>query len=82
MSAESINDVAGLQNLILSNAIACLKPGGRLVYSTCSIDKQENTDLIAAFVAEHSNIKLEKEVVIHPSTHQTDGAYAALLVST
>lgn len=82
MSPESISDVAGLQKLILSNAVACLKPGGRLVYSTCSIDKQENSDLIAAFVAEHSNIKLEKEEVIHPSTHQTDGAYAALLVSS
>ena len=82
MTPESITDVSGLQKLILSNAIACLKPGGRIVYSTCSIDKEENSDLITAFVAEHPNIKLEKEEIIHPATHKTDGAYAALLVNT
>jgi len=82
MTPESITDVTALQKLILTNAIACLKPGGRLVYSTCSIDKEENSDLIAAFVAEHPNIKLEKEEIIHPSIDKIDGAYAALLVNS
>ncbi|MEO1857549.1 MAG: 16S rRNA (cytosine(967)-C(5))-methyltransferase RsmB [Rubritalea sp.] len=82
MTPESITDVCGLQRLILSNAIACLKPGGRLVYSTCSIDKEENSELIATLVAEHPEIKLEKDEVIHPAIHKTDGAYAARLVKT
>ena len=79
MSEESIRDVAGLQRLILSNAVACLKPGGRLVYSTCSIDKEENTDLVEKFVAEHDDLEFTKETIAHPASHETDGAYAALI---
>jgi len=38
-----------IQNQILEQAIKCLKPGGRLVYSTCSIDPEENIDLVTHF---------------------------------
>ena len=79
MSEESITEVAGLQRLILSNAIACLKPGGRLVYSTCSIDKEENTDLVKEFVAQHDDLEFTKETIAHPASHGTDGAYAAVI---
>ena len=39
---------ADRQKLILANALACLKPGGRLVYSTCSIEPEENAGVLAA----------------------------------
>ena len=38
---------AARQKLILANALACLKPGGRLVYSTCSIEPEEHAGVIA-----------------------------------
>lgn len=81
MTEQSISEVTALQKLILENAISCLKPGGRLVYSTCSIDKEENTELVNSVISAHSNLTLEKEDIVHPATHQTDGAYAALIVA-
>lgn len=38
---------AARQKLILRNALQCLKPGGRLVYSTCSIEPEENAEVVA-----------------------------------
>lgn len=38
---------AARQKLILSSALACLKPNGRLVYSTCSIEPEENSEVLA-----------------------------------
>src|SRR5690606_247251 len=43
---SDIADLVALQRSILANALPCLKPGGRLVYSTCSIEREENEDLI------------------------------------
>lgn len=80
MTPESITNVVTLQHAILSNAALCVKPGGRLAYSTCSIDKEENSELIRTFLASHTEFELAAEESIHPATHQTDGAYAALLV--
>lgn len=82
MTTKNISEIVELQKQILSNAITCIKPDGRLVYSTCSIDKEENSELIETFLKEHPELKLEKEEIIHPITHQTDGAYAALLVKS
>lgn len=79
MTAKSISEVIELQKTILQNALSCVKPGGRLVYSTCSIDKEENSALISAFLSEHPEFKLVSEEAIYPFSHKTDGAYAALL---
>ncbi|GAA5493888.1 ribosomal RNA small subunit methyltransferase B [Rubritalea halochordaticola] len=76
---ENIESLIPLQTSILENALACLKPGGRLVYSTCSIDSEENTKLIQSFLNNHPELSLSKEDVITPQAQGTDGAYAALL---
>ena len=65
---------AELQTLLLANVIPFLKPGGRVVYSTCSIDRVENEEVAAA-----SGLTLEKSVHSHPWESGFDGAYAALL---
>ncbi|MFC5049638.1 16S rRNA (cytosine(967)-C(5))-methyltransferase RsmB [Rubritalea spongiae] len=80
MTPESISEVASLQKSILGNAAKCIKAGGRLVYSTCSIDKEENSELIQNFLQSHPELELAAEEIIHPASHKTDGAYAALLV--
>ncbi len=46
-------ELLGLQAEILENAAACLAVGGRLVYSTCTINPAENQDQIKAFLASH-----------------------------
>lgn len=79
INENTLLELRALQLNILDNAIKCLKKSGRLVYSTCSIDPEENTQLVREFLAEHPELILEKETQITPFEHQTDGAYAALI---
>lgn len=79
------------QRAILRAAAALVKPGGLLIYSTCSLELEENDDVVAAFLAEHGDFKLEPpaagvvaETVLDagmlrvlPHVHGTDGAFAA-----
>ncbi|MFC7337238.1 RsmB/NOP family class I SAM-dependent RNA methyltransferase [Haloferula chungangensis] len=81
LQPEDITRLTRTQTAILENALPCLKPGGRLVYSTCSIEAEENQDLVASFLARHPQLKLEKQHQALPHTDGTDGAYAALLVT-
>jgi 16S rRNA (cytosine967-C5)-methyltransferase len=76
---KDIEDLTKLQRQIIDNALPCLKPGGRLVYSTCSIEPEENEDLILALLAETPSLALEKSHQVLPQLDGTDGAYAALL---
>jgi 16S rRNA (cytosine967-C5)-methyltransferase len=50
---ESVAELAALQLAILSSASRLLKPGGRLVYATCSILPEENESTVQAFLAAH-----------------------------
>lgn len=52
---KDIENLAGLQQKILKNAAQQLKPGGILVYSTCSIEPEENVVLIRKFLEENKN---------------------------
>ena len=65
---------AEAQARLLKNAIRYLKPGGRLVYSTCSIDHIENEAVIEA-----SELKVEEIQRCLPWKNGYDGAFAALL---
>jgi 16S rRNA (cytosine967-C5)-methyltransferase len=48
LTAEEITRHAERQKSMLMRAMACLKPGGRLVYSTCSLEPEENEEVVAA----------------------------------
>ena len=67
------------QAALLDEASAFLAPGGRLVYSTCSIEPEEDADQVAAFLARHPDFTLERSVLDLP-TPLHDGAYAAALL--
>ncbi|MHB1419291.1 MAG: 16S rRNA (cytosine(967)-C(5))-methyltransferase RsmB [Bacillota bacterium] len=56
---EQVAEIARLQLEILVGAAGCLKTGGVLVYSTCSIEPEENTGVIEAFLAENSEFAPE-----------------------
>jgi 16S rRNA (cytosine967-C5)-methyltransferase len=51
-------ELAALQGAILSAGAHALRPGGTLVYSTCTISPAENRDVIDAFLAEHTDFEL------------------------
>ncbi|QTN30940.1 16S rRNA (cytosine(967)-C(5))-methyltransferase RsmB [Akkermansiaceae bacterium] len=78
LQPQDIEDLTKIQAEILANALPCLKPGGRIVYSTCSIEDSENIDLVKAFAGEN-NLAVGKTIQITPGQHATDGAFAALL---
>jgi 16S rRNA (cytosine967-C5)-methyltransferase len=48
LKETDLADFQELQRRMLSNALACLKPGGRLLYSTCSLEREENEDVAPA----------------------------------
>ncbi len=49
--------LAGVQQRILAAAAALLKPGGRLVYATCSLLREENEDIVQDFLSSHPDFK-------------------------
>ncbi len=57
---EHIENIAKLQKQILENCSNYLKKGGELVYSTCSILKEENEYIIQEFLKEHKNFSIKK----------------------
>ncbi|MBQ4612561.1 MAG: RsmF rRNA methyltransferase first C-terminal domain-containing protein [Clostridia bacterium] len=58
-SLDNIHLCAARQREILHNASLAVRPGGRLVYSTCTFAPEENEAIIAAFLNEHSDFTLE-----------------------
>ena len=59
-SKEDIEEISKIQFNILNTCSKYLKEGGELVYSTCSIFKKENRNLIEKFLGENSNFELKK----------------------
>lgn len=54
-----LRDLPILQKAILHSAAACVKPGGVLVYSTCTTEPEENQKVVDAFLAEHPDFTIE-----------------------
>jgi 16S rRNA (cytosine967-C5)-methyltransferase len=77
-SAASRNELAAEQAQILAAAARLVRPGGRLVYSTCSLEPEENGAVVQDFLAERPGYRLEYERLLLP-TAEHDGAYAARL---
>ncbi len=69
--------LAELQAAMLRNAATWLAPEGRIVYSTCSIEMDENERRVASFLREHPRFRPCGEVLRLPGEASTDGAYAA-----
>jgi len=78
---EEIARLRQTQLSILGTAIQRLKPGGTLVYSTCSLEPEENQDVIKTFLAKNRTFKLHNERQLLPFEDGVDGAYVATLTS-
>ena len=75
---QRLAEVLEIQRRILDNVAHTVRPGGRLVYSTCSIEADENQLQVQAFLTRHPEYSLVRDEAILP-TSEHDGAYAALI---
>ncbi len=83
-----------LQYRLLCKAASLVKPGGAVVYSTCSIEPEENFEIVKKFLDNHPDYQLDKAddrfpkdlvdengcIQTYPHLHQMDGAFAARLI--
>lgn len=96
---RDVSDIMKLQSIqreLLDNAARLVKPGGVLVYSTCTIEPDENQDVIRTFLTGHPEFTLDNArafvsdslvnpegfVETFPHRHGMDGSFAARLVKT
>jgi 16S rRNA (cytosine967-C5)-methyltransferase len=97
LAPNSIEKMAEVQWQMLNNCSDYVKPGGKLVYSTCSITVEENEMLIERFVKWHSEFLLteikpeigspglrglEKCQRLFPHVHRCNGFFIAKMVKT
>ena len=92
-SESDLAELVELQSRLIDGAAQCVKPGGRLIYSTCTMEPKENREQVEAFlnrnpsfslepVSDHIQSSLKDEqgcYVSLPFKHGMDGAYAACL---
>jgi len=76
---EEIQRLRAMQLDLLRQAANAVKPGGVLIYSTCSLEPEENQDAIKRFLAGHTEFKLERERELLPFADGVDGAFVARL---
>lgn len=91
---ERLGAVTSLQERLLEGCAGIVRPGGLLVYATCSLEVEENEERVEAFLSRHPDFSREPpaaaagrsdlldergDLVVRPWTHGTDGAYAARL---
>ncbi|CAN1334146.1 Probable ribosomal RNA small subunit methyltransferase B [Linum perenne] len=93
---EDLEELKSLQDELLNAASVLVRPGGVLVYSTCSIDPEENEERVEAFLLRHPEFRIDPVdrwvpacfvmnrgyFSSHPVKHSLDGAFAARLVRT
>ncbi|MGH7580083.1 MAG: RsmB/NOP family class I SAM-dependent RNA methyltransferase [Gemmatimonadales bacterium] len=92
VSLEALERLQGIQAELLERAAEVVAPGGLLIYSTCSLEPEENERQVERFLARHPDFRREPsetfppallseegDLTILPQRHDMDGAYAARL---
>ncbi len=95
-TAEDIQDLAEIQAEMLNVAAMYLKTGGHLIYSTCTIEPEENEEQVKLFLEKHPNFELAKldlevlpeswtegsdgYITLYPHIHGTDGFFISKFV--
>ncbi len=81
LTPERLAELVATQDALLGHAAVRVKPGGRLVYATCSVLPRENEDRVARFLAAHANFERVGEAFrASPLSTGTDGFFAVVLV--
>ncbi|HRR34428.1 MAG TPA: transcription antitermination factor NusB [Kiritimatiellia bacterium] len=81
-TTRRMKQLAATQALLLENALALLAPGGRLVYSTCSLEHEENRRQITVLRRAHPELVCSGVIERIPTRSDTDGAFACALDRT
>ena len=79
MAPEAITELAALQQQLLEGLLPLLKPGGQVVYATCTVHPAENGGLIEGFLTNHPAWRLVTSWQCWPGSQSGDGFFAALL---
>lgn len=81
LKQKTIAELSKTQAELLQKAAALVKPGGKICYSTCSIQRAENNELVRQFLAKNADFDLRSEELRLPSAEQFDhdGGYVAIL---
>ncbi len=92
VTPEALERLQGLQAELLGRTSEVVAPGGLLIYSTCSLEPEENERQVERFLARHPEFRREPsetfppalmsedgDLTIVPQRHEMDGAYAARL---
>ena len=79
---EEVQRLKRIQGALLNAAAGQLKPGGILVYSTCSLEPEENREVIQEFLSGRPEFRLEAERELVPFKEKVDGAHVARLRRT
>jgi 16S rRNA (cytosine967-C5)-methyltransferase len=92
VTAAALRSLVRLQTELLNQAANLISSGGLLVYSTCSLEPEENREQVEGFLQSHPEFRREAtsavaadllspdgDLMVLPQQHATDGAYAARL---
>jgi 16S rRNA (cytosine967-C5)-methyltransferase len=80
LKPEEIERLRKVQLRLLTSAALQLRLGGTLVYSTCSLEPEENRGVVDQFLTERTDFRLEAERELLPFQDGTDGAFVARLM--
>ena len=68
-----------LQRRILKNAAQYVRPGGRLLFSTCTLNPAENEEITGAFIKAHEGYTVVKSRLLLPDRKGQEGFYTCLI---
>ena len=77
MTPEKEQELVALQREILKNAVRYVKPGGTLLYSTCTIHKAENEENVRWLSEQYPELEVELQKQIFPGEEGNDGFFVA-----
>ena len=78
-ASKALEELCKIQYNILLNALRYAKPGGKVLYSTCTVDPQENEELVRNALALASGYTIEQERQLFPKEGGPDGFYTCLI---
>lgn len=76
---DSVKNLPEIQLTILNNASTYLKTNGRIVYSTCTLNKRENENVVNSFLKNNSSFSLIDSKTFFPSVNGGDGFFFAII---
>ncbi len=76
---EDISELAALQEEMLDTVCAYVRPGGRLVFSTCTVTKAENDDNVKRFLDTHRDFLISDKRQLLPEAGLHDGFFVAIM---